>query len=318
MNFSRTFGQIEYLFLSVFIILYLIYFVRMITAARKLKVSANSLIFKFFIRSIYVSLIFLALLGPNFGVTETEARVSGKDIFIAFDLSESMNANDVEPSRLEKAKSETLKLVENFKSDRIGVLIFNSDAFVFSPLTFDSESIKSTIQSLKTSQLKNGSTDFNPVFTLLNEKFGSSTKERAKVAVIISDGEIHFPNDNREIEKLKQNNISLFFYAVGTTAGGKVPKGSSFKKDKEGNEVLSILDIENISKFSKQTGGNYFILDNEKNDREALTEAINQVFGSTVDINSHTVTYNKYIFFLLLALVFVSIDFLITVKVLKI
>lgn len=318
MNFSRSFTQIEYVFLISFLLIYLFYFYRVFSAARKLKTTATSSIFKFLVRSIYLGLMSLAILGPNFGVTETEARASGKDIFLVFDLSESMNANDIEPSRLDKAKSEALSLVDHFKADRLGVMVFNSEAFVLSPLTFDQENIKNTIRSLKTSLLDKGSTDFNPVLSLLNEKLGAGSKNRGKVGVIITDGESHNKVAQREVDLLKRNSINVFLYGVGTLNGSKIPKMGGYKKDQNGEDVITTLDLDKLNGYSKVFRGDYFLLTNTQNDLPKLVEKITQVTSSSDDINRQTVTYNKYVFFLLLALIFVGIDFLITVKVLKI
>jgi len=318
MNFSREFTRVEYLFLISFLLIYLFYFYRVFSAARKLKSSATSSVFKFLVRSVYLGLMSMALLGPNFGVTETEARASGRDIFVAFDLSESMNANDVEPSRLDKARSEILGLTERFKSDRIGMMVFNSEAYVLTPLTFDQENVRNSVRSMRTSLLGKGSTDINPVLALLNEKLGTRTQNRGKVGVIITDGEAHYPLKLQEAEQLKKNNIRLFLVGVGTLGGGRIPVMQGYKKDKEGEDVITSLEVNQISAFAKAAGGEYFILNNLQNDLPALAEKIAQVVSSSDDLNRQSVTYNKYIFFLLLALIFVGVDFLITVKVLKI
>ncbi|MCD8538877.1 MAG: VWA domain-containing protein [Leadbetterella sp.] len=318
MNFNREFTRIEYLFLISFVLIYLFYFYRLFSASLKLKTSATSSVFKFLVRSIYFGLMSVALLGPNFGVTETEARASGRDIFVAFDLSESMNANDVEPSRIDKAKSEMLGLTDRFKSDRIGVMVFNSEAYVLTPLTFDQENIRNTVRTLRTSLLGRGSTDFNPVLHLLNEKLGVGAQNRGKVGVIITDGEAHYPLDQQAAELLKKNNIRLFFVGVGTLGGGRIPVMQGYRRDKEGEEIVTSLEVDKISAFAKATGGEYFILTNLQSDLPALAEKISQVVSSSDDLNRQSVTYNKYIFFLLLALIFVGVDFLITVKVLKI
>lgn len=318
MNFSREFTRVEYLFLVSFMLIYLFYFYRVFSAAIKLKTSATSAVFKFLVRSVYLGLMSMALLGPNFGVTETEARASGRDIFVAFDLSESMNANDVEPSRIDKARSEVPGLIDRFKSDRVGVMVFNSEAYVLTPLTFDQENIRNSVRSLKTSLLGRGSTDFNPVLALLNEKLGAGSQNRGKVGVIITDGETHYPLEQQEAELLKKNNIRLFFVGVGTLGGGRIPQMPGYKQNKQGEDIVTSLEVDKISAFAKATGGEYFILNNLQNDLPTLADRMALVVSSPDDVNRQSVTYNKYIFFLLLALIFVGIDFLITVKVLKI
>lgn len=318
MNFSREFTRIEYFFLVSFLVLYLFYFYKVFSAARKLKTSATSSVLKFLVRSLYLGLMSLAALGPNFGVTETEARASGKDIFFAFDLSESMNATDVEPSRLDRAKNEVLELLGRFKTDRIGLILFNSDAYVETPLTFDQENVRGSVSALKTSMLGPGSTDFNPVVELLQEKLSHGGQNRGKVGVIITDGEAHYALNAALAQELKQQNIRLFWMAVGTLAGGTIPQGDNVKVDHEGVTVQTNLEVQAISAFAKASQGDYFLLNNSQNSFPDLAEKISLVSSAPDDINRQSVTYNKYVFFLLLALVFVGVDFLITVKVLKI
>lgn len=317
MNFSREFTRVEYFFLVSFLVLYLFYFYKVFSAARKLKTSATSSVFKFLVRSLYLGLMSLAALGPNFGVTETEARASGKDIFFAFDLSESMNANDVEPSRLDRAKNEVLELLGRFKTDRLGLVLFNSDAYVETPLTFDQENVRSSISALKTGMLSSGSTDFNPVVELLYEKLSQGSQNRGKVGVIITDGEAHYPLRAELAQALKRQNIRLFWVAVGTLSGGKIPQGQHFKVDREGQTVQTTLELQALSAFAKASNGDYFLLNNVQNSFPDLAEKMSVVSSAPDEVSRQSVTYNKYVFFLLLALVFVGIDFLITVKVLK-
>ena len=318
MNFNRGFTLVEYLFLVSFLLIYIFYFFKINNAAKKLNTSGSTSVVKFVIRSVYFGLMALAALGPNFGVTEIEAKESGKDIFFAFDLSESMNASDIEPSRLDKAKGEVLELIKHFETDRIGVIVFNSEAYILSPLTFDHENVNLSIRLLNTSLLGIGSTDFNPVFTLLNEKMGNESKNRAKIAVLVTDGESHFAKSTSTIEALRKNQVGVYFLGVGTLGGAPVPDGVYFKKDKDKSEVRSFLDINQLSDYAKATGGDYFIVDNQRNDSPKLLESISKVTAVSTDMAHQTITYNKYIFFLLPALVLVSVDFLLNIKVLKI
>lgn len=319
MNWSREFSQTEFFFLISFALIYIIYFGRLFYISKKLKTSAASSSLKFIIRSTYLGLMSLALLGPNFGITELEARSSGKDIYLAFDLSLSMNANDVEPSRLDKIKSEITNLVDEFGTDKFGIMVFNSEAQVYTPLTFDHANLKNNIATLKTTLLSDGSTNFNAIFDLLIEKFGINSKKesQSKVGIIITDGE-NFQNiDNQNFKLIKKNNINLFIIGIGSQMGSKIPTLNGYKKDKNGQDVISVLDINQINEIAKQTGGQYFIVNNQRNQVADLIEKLNKVKSSSETINQQTVTYNKYMYFLLIALVFIILDFLLTVNVLK-
>ena len=319
MNWNREYSQTELVYLILFLLIYIIYFGRLYFISKKLKTSVASSSLKFFIRAIYLGLLSLALLGPNFGITEIEARSASKDIYLAFDLSLSMNANDVEPSRLDKAKNEMINLVNQFKSDKIGIIIFNTDAFIYTPLTFDHENLKNNISSLKTNLLENSSTNFNGFLNLLIDKFGIDSKKNShiKTCILITDGE-SFDGINQSLLDLTQkNNINLYILGVGTQSGGKIPTLNGFKKDKNGIEVNSILDINQINQIAKKTKGEYFIINNNRNQTNNLIEKLNQLKNFKQNVDIQTVTYNKYVYFLLIALIFIVLDFLITVNVLK-
>ena len=111
MNFLKPFGSFEIIIILCFITLYSIYFVRLVKINKKIKVNKSKAFYKFSLRSTYLSLMIIALLGPSFGENKEEIDLVGKDIMILVDLSESMNANDVKPSRLEKVKFEMKKVI---------------------------------------------------------------------------------------------------------------------------------------------------------------------------------------------------------------
>ncbi len=112
----------------------------------------------------------MALLGPAFGEARREVQSVGKDIFLAIDLSQSMNANDVQPTRLEKMKFELKNIVGTFTSDRIGLIIFSSEAFMQCPLTYDQNALNIFIETLHSGLVPNTGTDFGPPLKMALEK----------------------------------------------------------------------------------------------------------------------------------------------------
>jgi Ca-activated chloride channel homolog len=314
MNWGRGFALNDYMYLVVFMVIYAIYFLRLRYIARKLKTTSNASLIKFILRGVYLGLLSLALLGPSFGVTEKEAMAVGKEIYLSFDLSTSMNANDLEPSRLDKGKNDILALVDKFEFNKIGLIIFNSAADIYAPLTFDHERIKSLILNLKTSMLPNGSTDYNAVFKLIIEKF--QNKSGLKIAVIISDGESHTNVDENTLKEIKNNNIRLVFLGIGNTSGSKIPIFNGFKKDEMGKAVDTKLDIKNIANICNQTNGAYFIISPTQNEVSKLKTYISELKDSSNN-TSTAITYNKYIYFLIPAFLLIIFDFLVTVNVLK-
>ena len=128
MNLISEFSKTEQWFLAIFLILYLVYLGRIFWVARRLDTTARSSILKFILRSFYFGLMILALLNPSFGEMKGTIKAQGKDIFILIDVSKSMDATDIQPSRIEKAKFEINRFVNKFSDDRIGLIIFSEDA----------------------------------------------------------------------------------------------------------------------------------------------------------------------------------------------
>ena len=178
MNWIKPLTIVEFVFIGIFLLVYATYFIRLYLVARRLGTTARSVIIKFIIRGIYLGLCILGLLGPSFGVNEIESQATGKDIFFVFDLSRSMDAIDIEPSRLEKTKFELIKNIDLLKSDRIGLIVFSSDAYTHTPLTFDRDAIRLFIQKLNTGLFVNNGTDLNAALTLILKKFQASSRFR--------------------------------------------------------------------------------------------------------------------------------------------
>jgi Ca-activated chloride channel family protein len=299
--------------------IYIIYLVRTFWIAYKLQTTARSVIVKFILRSIYFGLLILGLLGPSFGVTEREAQATGKDIYFAIDVSKSMDANDIEPSRLEKFKFELINNLHILKSNRIGLIIFSSDAFVHSPLTFDQEAIKLFIQRLNSNLIAESGTNLNSAFEIINQKFikNATSAKKAKVIALITDGEDFGDLNPKNIQEFKRNQINLMVLGVGTREGGKIKTNDGFKKDDNGNEIITRLDAVFLKKLVTSLGGQYFELSQQRNQVIDILKAINNIENRLIDTRMFTVQNNKYYYFLILALVLLVVDILVTVRTIK-
>ena len=305
-----------------FIVFYLVYIVRVIRINRALGSSYGAIFSKVGLRTAYFVLFLIALLGPTFGNDTKEIKSVGKDILIAVDLSESMNAFDVQPTRLEKVKFELKKIVEEFSSDRIGVVIFSSEAFVQCPLTYDQAALNLFIETLSSNLVPNTGTDFGPALTMALDKLdsdeGGTVDQKAKVIILISDGE-DFGEDTGNIrDEVKNRGIRLFTLGVGTTQGSKIQAGRGYKKDRQGNDVITKLDRQSLRELAARTGGKYFEINEKQNDVTRLINTINDVEGQLRDARVVDVSANKYIYFLGIALLLMLLDMLITVKTVRI
>ncbi len=323
MNFLKPFGSFEIIIILCFITLYSIYFVRLVKINKKIKVNKSKVFYKFILRSTYLSLMIIALLGPSFGENKEEIDLVGKDIMILVDLSESMNANDVKPSRLEKVKFEMKKIIDEFSSDRIGIIMFSGEAFVQCPMTYDKNALNLFTETLNTGLVPNTGTDFGPPLELslskLNNENAESNELTSKIILLISDGEDFGDNTKESLEKIIDSNIKLFAIGIGSEKGSKILlTNGDFKRDKEGKEVITKLNPISLKETAKETGGQYFEISNTNNQIDELIYEINNIKGEVIESKIIDVAENKYFYFLLTALILMTIDFTINLKIIRI
>ncbi|GAB3831172.1 hypothetical protein GCM10028895_48210 [Pontibacter rugosus] len=259
MTWYQTLTLLEILFGVLFVVLYVGYLLRVRKVALFFKQRPHGVWFKFVLRLLYTGLLIVAILGPSFGAMKKEIKTIGKDLYIAVDLSKSMDATDVQPSRLEKAKVETMRLINRFNSDRIGLMVFSTEAYIQSPLTYDQNALQLYAQTLRTSLLPHSGTDYAPLLQLTLEKLGQEVSpgadvQKARVLVLISDGE-DFGNQVEQLaEQLREQNIRVYTLGIGTVEGSSIPDNRGFKKTSEGQTVLSKLNPEPLVQLAELTG----------------------------------------------------------------
>jgi Ca-activated chloride channel family protein len=238
------------------------------------------------------------------------------------DLSKSMDAFDIQPTRLEKIKYEMKKLVEAFNSDRIGVIIFGSEAFMQCPLTYDQNALNLFIETMTTSLVPVAGTDFGPPLRMalkkLEDEAENAAQAKSKVIILISDGE-DFGEETDEIAReIDNKDIKLFTLGVGTDKGGNIYAGNGVKKDKDGRPVLTKLNSRSLRQLANKTGGQYFEINETKNDVSRLINTIGKIEGELRDARYVDVTANKYFYFLAAAAALFILDILINIKTVRI
>ncbi|TAH22220.1 MAG: VWA domain-containing protein [Cytophagales bacterium] len=323
MTWFNELGRIELILISTFVFFYILYLGKIHRIASILKTSARGVLVKFFLRIIYFSLIILAILGPSFGEVSKEVESKGKDIYIAVDLSMSMNATDIQPSRLDKVKFELKNIVANFSSDRVGLIIFSSEAFVQCPLTYDQSALNLFIETLNTNLVPNAGTDFAPPLQIAYKKFveekDESVKDQAKTIILISDGEDFGEETQDALGELESRGIKVFTLGIGTQRGSTIPfRERSVKRDESGREVITTLKREPLMDIADRTQGKFFEISDEKNNVAQLIESVKKIEGQVRDKRKMDVKANKFYIFLLPALLLVLLDIFITIKVVKV
>lgn len=315
MNWNYPFESTEYFFIFFFIFAYASFLIRTIRVARLLNTTARTLILKLFLRTIYFVLLIVSLLGPSFGEASREVQAKGKDIYLLVDLSKSMDAADVSPSRLEKVKFEMNRFIENEHANRIGIIIFSNDAFIQVPLTYDAAALELFIQSLQTTLLPTNGTNICGAMEMAYKKLinGDDPSGRAKMIVLFTDGENKSDCSGILYNNLRRFGVGTYVVAVGTKTGISIQQNGKPLKDDNDRLVVSKLDESFLRTIATNTKGSYYELTNEKSEVNKMITDINQADGALIDTRTVTVASNKYYYFLGAALLLIVLDVLITI-----
>lgn len=313
--------KLTLLFAGIFILLYLLYITRFWAINRRLKVEKQRLFTKLIVRTSYFILFLIAFAGPSIGNSFKEVKEEGKDIFIAIDLSQSMVATDVAPNRLRRIQFELKELLKSFPSDRIGLIIFSTEAFLQLPLTYDQAVANLYIDGLNIGLVPNMGTDLTTPLKMALDRFQNdqSPELKSKSVILISDGE-HFGDNLGSIsEELYDNGIKVFSIGVGTTKGGQMPRGNGVVIDPQtGQPALTKLNPDPLRYVANETGGQYFEISDQAQEMGSLISAIENLEGSVANTRVVEASSNKYFYFLLAALGLALLDMILPIKTIKI
>ena len=322
MIWFKSFSGTEVFFILVFLIAYMAYIIRLLYIHRVLKTNPRRVAVKAALRTLYFTLFIVALLGPSFGETSAEVKSVGKDIMVCVDLSESMDAFDVAPTRLEKMKFELKRIVNAFNSDRIGLIIFSSEAFLQCPLTLDQSALNLFIETLSTRLVPSGGTNFGPPLQMALDKLGGEesgvVQQKSKVVLLISDGEDFGDESAAVASQIESQGIKLFTLGIGTEEGSKIRTNSGYKKDRTGQEIITRLNARDLKALAVNTGGKYFEINDRKNEVSKLINTISSIEGELRETRRMDVSANKYYYFLALGIILMLLDLMFQLKVIKV
>ena len=214
-----------------------------------------------------VTLMTLALAGPQVGTQLREVKREGLDLVIALDVSLSMTAEDVAPNRLGRARNEIKKLLGELRGDRVGLVIFSGDAFVQCPLTTDYSAVRLFLDVANPELLPTPGTDFGAALDMAIQAFEAPLESmdpsatRSKALLIVSDGENHVADLEDIRTRAQAENITVFTAGVGEASGGPIPvyingQRTGYKKDLQGQIIHTRLEEEGLKSLA--TDGAYF------------------------------------------------------------
>ncbi len=209
-----------------------------------------------------LSFMILSLARPQIGTRLQEVKRKGVDVFVALDVSASMLAEDIKPSRLDKAKHEISAFMDMLRGDRIGLIAFAGDAFVQCPLTLDYGAAKIFLDIMDPSLIPEPGTNLSAAIATAMKSF-ESKERKFKVLILITDGEDHGDDLMKVAEAADKEGVVIYTVGIGSPQGVPIPiydksGRRDFKKDRNGEPILTKLDHVTLEKVALTTGGKYY------------------------------------------------------------
>ncbi|MFC1691987.1 VWA domain-containing protein [Candidatus Latescibacterota bacterium] len=220
---------------------------------------------RWFLYALGMVFLVLALTEPRFGTKTEILRRMGIDIVIAMDTSYSMLAEDIKPNRIQQAKYEIHRLIDNLKGDRVALLAFAGKSFVQCPLTTDYGAAKTLLDNIDIGIIPEQSTNIGEAIEgslILLEK-GSDADSESQLIILFTDGENLSGNPGSAAKKAASKGIRIFTIGIGTRSGEIIPirneRGEleDYKKDSKGNVVKTSLDEDTLISIASETNGSY-------------------------------------------------------------
>jgi Ca-activated chloride channel homolog len=214
-----------------------------------------------------LTLLIIALTGPRVGTKLKEVEKKGRELIIALDVSNSMLAQDIEPNRLSRAKQAVSRLLDGLEDDRIGLIVFAGDAYTQIPLTNDYSGAKMFLESVSTDIVSKQGTNLGAAMDLALKSFSpvmedqeGNLSENSRALIIITDGENHESGVFESAERAREAGVVIHTIGIGDPSGVPIPLSfgsKDFKKDKEGNIIVSKLDEKTLRRIAEIGNGYY-------------------------------------------------------------
>lgn len=258
--------------------------------------------------------IILALANPQWGNKKAKVQAKSSDVFIALDISLSMRAQDISPSRLDRAKRLAENLVQALRGNRIGLIFFAGNAYLQMPLTQDYAAAQLFVASANTNQATTQGTAISEAIHLAQRAY-ESDKPNQRALIILTDGENH---DQEAIQAAKDafaDGLKIFTIGVGTSEGAFIPyitqSGEQYKKDEDGNPVKSILNTQLIEDLATSGGGDAYLIGEGNTIVTRIKQAMDRLEKQDVEQKAFTDYASYFQYLIALALICIIIELMI-------
>lgn len=261
-----------------------------------------------------LALLIIAAANPQMGTRLEEVKQTGIDIFIALDVSLSMKAEDIKPNRLEKAKMQISNLVQKLRGDRIGLIIFSGQAYIQIPLTTDYSAANLFLSAVDFQSVPQPGTAIASAINLAMKSFDYNSNTQ-KVIIIITDGEDHEGNVIDEVDAAVKKNIKIFTIGLGSPDGVPIPVYNNqgavvgFKKDRDGNTVLTRLNEGILQDIAAKGNGRYYRGNNFEDYLDKIFDELSAIEKTEFGTKKVTDYEDRFYYFLIPAIILLILEF---------
>ena len=267
---------------------------------------------KLILECLAILLLSIGLANPKIGTELNSINREGVDIVFAIDVSKSMLAEDVAPNRLLRSKRIISEIINSLNSDRVGIVAYAAQAIPQVPLTTDFASVKNFLQIIDTDMLSSQGTSIDSALNL-SANFFDQNSETNRVLILLSDGEDHDDIPESLINLIIENNINLISIGVGQDSGSTIPikvngRIDSYKKDNNGEVVITKRNSEILNNIASSSGGEYIDGNITEEALENVKVKLDKIDKSEFETSQFVEYKQQFQIFILLALLFIIMD----------
>ena len=279
-------------------------------------VSKSLPIVKFVIYSLSIISLLIGLANLQFGTKVEEVKREGIDLMIALDVSNSMLAEDLSPNRLERSKRAIYQLIQKLHNDRLGIIVFAGDAYVQLPITTDYSSAKLFLETIGTDIVPTQGTSIGAAIDLAMESFDFENGT-SKSIVVITDGENHEDDAKEAAADALSKDVTVHTIGMGSEKGGPIPvykNGAQidFRKDNQGNTVVTKLNEPMLKEIAAAGNGSYVRANNANGGLNIIMEEIDKMEKKEFGSKSFKDYEDRFQIFLIIALILIIIEYFIS------
>jgi Ca-activated chloride channel family protein len=263
-----------------------------------------------------ITFLIFGIADPQVGSKLEEVKRQGIDLVVCLDVSNSMNAQDIKPSRLESAKRSISRLIDQLEGDRIGIVVFAGRAYVQLPITTDYSAARMFLSTINTNVVSAQGTAIEEAIKSAMNSFDFENTH-SKAIVIITDGEDHDGDAIKATQEAAEKGVKVFTIGMGLAEGAPIPIMDSrgnitgYRKDKSGNTIITRLDETILQQIASTGNGMYVRANTSRAGLELIYEEINKMEKTEFDTKMFSDYEHQFQILLMFALAFILIELIV-------